>query len=230
MSYRQRWHVQRNAKSNKIKTPKTNKTDSQIQYDQFKVALEVDLKRLSRIESHQRKDQLKKEEFLPRYRDYLEGVISKDLVGQNAIVIHNIVFALDAEDFEWAIELALFADQKGMQTPEEYTRNVKNLLCGQISKWCLQQVKSNQSPEPWASKLHELSQDWDLVDKIRAEIYRAVAYTLPDSSEKLDMLRQAYNLNDKVGVAPEIKKLQKILEDSKIEPEEVPQESTIIEP
>ena len=213
MSYRQRWQAQRNAK----KTPKANKTDSQIQYDQFKASLDVDLKRLSRIDSHQRKDQLKKEEFLPRYREYLVEVIDKDSVGQNDIVIHNIIFALDAEDFEWAIKLALFADQKGMQTPEGYTRNVKNLLCGQISAWCLRQVKNDQSPEPWASEIHELSQEWDLVDKIRAEIYRAVAYSLPETSEKLNMLRHAYDLNDKVGVTPEIKRLKKVLEASKAE-------------
>ena len=84
-------------------------------------------------------------------------------------------------------------------------------MAGQISSWCIAQIKKDASPEPWNIRLFELTKDWDLVDKIRAEIYRAITFGMTDDDDKLMLLQTAYELNDKVGVAPQIKALKKVL-------------------
>lgn len=180
---------------------------------QFQVALENDITRLTNITSHARRDEVKRAELLPRYRDYLAALLESDQTGQNWVVVHNMIWALDAQEFEWAITLADYAIRHGMQTPDNYKRDVKNILAGQLSEWCLGQLKVGKSPEPWASRIFELSRSWDLVNQIEAALLRLQAELLvvTDPRKALDYADRAYELDDKSGVIPLIKRLRKDL-------------------
>ena len=180
---------------------------------QFQVALENDITRLTNITSHARRDEVKRAELLPRYRDYLTALLESDKAGQNWVVVHNMIWALDAQEFDWAIVLGEFAIRHGMQTPDNYKRDVKNILAGQLADWCLGKLKIGHSPEPWATHIFERSRSWDLVNQIEAALLRLQAELLvtTDPCKALDYADRAYELDDKSGAIPLIRRLRKEL-------------------
>ncbi len=215
MNYRDRW-LDRKQQRRIVPPTAQQRIGGQIT-DQYQAALEIDLLRLKQISSHERRAILKRDELLPRYRDYLQQVMQSGQGGQNNVLVQNLIWSLDAEEFVWAFELADYAIQHKMQTPENFQRDIRNLVAGQLADWCLQRLKLGQSPEPWASKIFTLAQEqeWDLVDKIRAILLRVQA-TLNETRDPglaLRQAEQAYQLDSNVGVSSLIKKLQKVSEE-----------------
>lgn len=176
----------------------------------MQAAMEVDLTRLKAINSHAARDELKAGELLDKYRDYLTDVINTDHGEDNLVLVRNMIWAIDVGELAWAIELGGYATEHKLPTPEEFTRDVRNVFCGEISAWALQQQKEGNSAEPHLSVVFAMSRNWDLVDKIGAELFKAMGNEIEatEPAKALDYYQQALALDENAGVKNLIKKLE----------------------
>lgn len=183
----------------------------------MQAAIEVDIARLKATNSHAKKDEIKETELLDKYRLYLKGIIDTGTGEDNKVLVSNMIWAIDVQDFDWAMMLGDYATTHQLAAPEDFTRDVRNIFCGEMSAWALKEQKANRTAEPWLSTVFGMSRDWDLVDKITAELYRAMGQEIEaeEPAKALDYYQQALQADDGAGVKPAITRLEKQLEANK---------------
>ena len=81
----------------------------------METALAVDLERISAINSRELRQQLKRDELLPKYQDYVRRYRESGLNYPNPVVMNVLVWLFDTAQFEDGLELALFAIEQGQQ-------------------------------------------------------------------------------------------------------------------
>ncbi len=182
--------------------------------NQWQTCLESDLLRLKRITSHSKRDELKRTELIPRYIEYLNGVMEAGQGGQNDVLVRVMIWCIDAGEFNRAIDLAAYAIQHDMSSPEGFQRDIKNILAGDIARKCIDLLKLGRAVSAFerpVNKIYKLSADWDLVDKIRAQLERLQAEikAATKPGEALEHAERAWLLDQAVGVIPLKKRLQK---------------------
>jgi hypothetical protein len=181
------------------------------------VALESDLYRLKEIQSHARRNEVKKAELLPRYREYLESLLRDNQPRTPAIIVRNLIWAIDTADYDWALRLGLFAVAHQLPTPDGFRRDIRNLFVGDMSSGALALHKDNQ-PAEWILNLHTLADGkWDLIDEVRADLNKAAATEMERANcfdHALTFYRLADKLNPRVRVQRAITRLEKLLEAS----------------
>lgn len=178
----------------------------------MQVSLVADLVRIKRIQSHAMRDVRKKDELVPRYREYLEGLIAKNRAGPADVVFCNLVWAIDVGDVEWARALGNYAIEHDVATPDDFRRDIRNVYVGDMARLAL---KLNQSKQPtrWIVEIEQQSASWDLVDQIRADLYKACGFDRASSepAKAVDYLKQALALDPRCRVTRVINRLEKKL-------------------
>lgn len=180
------------------------------------VGLETDLKRLSSIQSHQKRDELKCDELLERYRDYLNQLLHDNNPRTPEIVFWNMTWAIDAEQVEWGIELGKFAIAHDIETPERFRRDIRNVFVGDLSRLALKFQKKN-CPSVFILDVLLLAEedDWDLVDEISADLFKASASAYETAEDYVNALKyyeKASDTHPRSRVQRSITRLQKKLE------------------
>ena len=178
----------------------------------MQAALVADRVRLKRIQSHAARDARKKEELLPRYREYLEELIAKNRVGPADVVFCNMVWAIDIGDVEWARALGSYAIEHDITTPDDFRRDIRNVFVGDMARLAL---KLNQAKQPtrWIIEIEQQSASWDLVDPIRADLYKACGFDSAsrEPAKAVNYLKQALALDPRCRVTRVINRLEKQL-------------------
>jgi hypothetical protein len=179
------------------------------------IALESDLYHLKEIQSHQRRNELKKAELLPRYRKYLENLLHDNQPRTPEIIVRNLIWAIDTADYDWAMQLGLFAVGHKLPTPDGFRRDIRNLFIGDMASSALALHKDNLSAS-WILILHSLADgEWDLIDEVRADLNKASAVEMERATcfeHALRFYRLANQLNPRVRVQRAITRLEKRLE------------------
>lgn len=179
------------------------------------VALESDLQRLKDIQSHARRNEVKKVELLPRYRKYIATLIRDNQPRTPEIIVRNLIWAIDTADYERAMHIGLFAVAHNLPTPDGFRRDIRNLFIGDMSSGALALHKDNQSAD-WVLDLHTLVDgNWDLIDEVRADLNKAVGAEMERANyldHALEFYRLADKLNPRVRVQRAIARLEKRLE------------------
>lgn len=117
-------------------------------------ALDQDLERLSAINSLEARQQLKREELLPKYLDYVKRYRDSGLVYPNPVVLHVLVWLFDTEQFEAGLDLALVCIEQGQEMPEGFKRrDVQTFVADAVIDWAEAEQKAGRSPEPYLSQL-----------------------------------------------------------------------------
>ena len=152
-------------------------------------ALNQDLERISAINSREARQQLKRDELLPKYLEYVNRYRDSGLVYPNPVVVQVLVWLFDTVQFEAGLDLALFCIEQGQELPERFTRDIPTFVADEVVDWAEAEQKAGHSPEPYLSQLLPYvdgawavaaDQDspqptpWQLFERIPARFHKAL--------------------------------------------------------
>ncbi len=192
--------------------------------------LQHDLRRLKEIQSIQRKIETKRE-LLPAYADWVAGLLEG---GRNAgvgvaedVLPTIMVWLIDTGDYARALELADHVVAYDVPLPSRYERSAPALIVEEIADAAIRAQTAKQSfPLDVLEHVEELTADADMHDQVRAKLQKAIGTELARTADDLDPtkpefvvaavralapLRAAVRLHDRVGVAGQIKRLERAI-------------------
>jgi hypothetical protein len=138
-------------------------------------SLSNDVERLHMLNSINRKQEVKRSELLPRYRDYLTKHMAHERK-PGAVLVRNMIWAFDTEDLDYGMTLAEYCmGQGGAVMPESFKRNFPNYILGTVGDVAVAQMTANTPITDHICRVHEWMgehPEWDIVDKIAAAVYK----------------------------------------------------------
>jgi len=167
-------------------------------------AMAVDLERLSAIKSLQLRQQLKREELLPKYQDYVQRYRDSGLNFENSVLVQVLVWLFDVQEFEKGLELADFAMAQGQPMPERFKRDIPTFVADAVIEWAYDEYHAQRSPEPYLSNLlPRVDGEWTLPEQIPAKYHKLIGIRAQEA-EQFDTALQHYEratlLYSKIGV------------------------------
>ena len=139
-------------------------------------ALVEDLAMLSGITSKERKAEVKRDNLLPKYEQYVERL--QEAVCQHELVGYYLVWLFDVGLVEKALQLGFWCIQHGQALPERFNSKVPFFIASQVIDWAEKEFDAGRSPDPYFSDVFALLNDseqqdtWDVPDKLRARYHR----------------------------------------------------------
>ena len=150
----------------------------------MEASLAADLERISQIDSREQRQQLKRDELLPKYLDYVQRYRESGLNYANPVLAHVLVWLFDTAQFEQGLELATFAMEQGQKLPERFDRNIQTFVADEVIEWAEAEYKAKRSPEPYVSNLLPLVDgEWQLFERIPARYHKVLGILAMDEKE-----------------------------------------------
>lgn len=181
----------------------------------MEAGLDEDLARLSDIKGMATKQDLKRNELLPKYQEYIDRYLASGLVYQNRVLVMVMVWLFDTAQFEDALALADIAIQQGQQMPERFKRDIPTFVADAVCEWAYDEYKSNRSPEPYLSDLlPRVDGEWNLPEQIPAKYHKLIGIRALEAKEwakAIEHLERATALYPKVGVGVRIDNARRAL-------------------
>ena len=168
-------------------------------------------RQLSAIQSMQAR-QAKKAELMQEWHGYIDGVLAADAGVPDPVISQMMPWAFDVGDIDRALAVGDYLLRHKLPAPEQFTRDLPSLYAEMAAESALNRPGS-LSAEQLAEVL-DATTGHDMVDEIRAKLYRALGEALHDEGNLEDAvthLRRAVELNPKVGCKPLLAQLEKEL-------------------
>lgn len=184
-------------------------------------ALAVDLERISAIDSRELRQQLKRDELLPKYLAYVQRYRDSELNYPNPVMMQVLVWLFDTAELTAGLELADFAIAQGQVLPERFKRNVPTFVADELINWADAEYKAGRSPEPYVSNLlPRVDGEWKLFERIPARFHRLLGLMAIDRQEwalAITHLERAEILYPEIRVATRLDAARKALAKQKAE-------------
>jgi len=196
--------------------PMTDMTEYKLMLGKIR----IDLRRLKMINATQKKSELKRDELLPQYKSYIEGVLEAASGKQDDVLMHNLVWLIDVNEFDRAIEIAGYAiDHEIVMAGRFEERDVADLLIEYICNALLRKPDELPGHADLLKRLHELSRNSDLHDAVTVKINKSLALSIQESQPEfaLELFKKVYALDPRSGVVKMIARLEKQLSTSTAE-------------
>lgn len=228
-----------------IAPPHPEEGEAAQTYRNLMAQLVEDRRRLSGIASTERKVEAKRD-MIDAYQGYVDAVIdAAEQVGkavQDEIVVTVMIWALDLEQWDYALHVAEHVLTYGLSMPTRFNRDAPTFVVEQVAEAALKAAKLDQDfPRDVLSRVLEMSQPFDILDIVQAKLRKAMGQQLvriangeagQDGaagmqrhaiSAALEMFQSAYRLDPKIGVTKDIEGLKRQLKklatpDAKDEP------------
>lgn len=198
------------------------------EYRSLLASLHNDLRALSGIQSIEKRIEKKRKLILP-YLPWVKGALEigeREKAPQDEIVVTAMIWALDIQNWELAIEIAAHCIRHGLQLPERYNRTLPCLVVEEIATAAIAAPGSVDSD---TLRTAILIAEGDMPDQVKAKIYRAMGESIAAEAEAFDpnaataraggkaalvdaalrALKRALELNAKVGVKKLIEQLER---------------------
>lgn len=167
-------------------------------------ALAIDLERISAINSREARQQLKRDELLPKYLDYVQRYRDSGLNHANPVLMQVLVWLFDTAQFEQGLELANFAMEQGQAMPERFRRDIPTFVADELIEWAEVEHKAGRSPEPYLSDLLTwVDGRWVLFEKIPARYHKLlgiIAMEAKNWAKAITHFERATELYPEIGV------------------------------
>ena len=182
----------------------------------MEVGLAEDLARLSDIKGLSTRQDLKRNELLPKYQDYVQRYVESGLVFPNRVLVQVMVWLFDTAQFEDALELADIAIEQGQEMPERFKRrDIQTFVADAVCEWAYGDYQAKRSPEPYLSSLlPRVDGEWELTEQIPAKFHKLIGIRALEAQEwtkAIEHLERAQALYPKVGVGTRIENARKAL-------------------
>ena len=178
-------------------------------------SLAVDLERISAINSREARQQLKRDELLPKYQEYVRRYRDSGLSFQNSVLVYVLVWLFDIADFEQGLELADFAMSQGQKLPERFNRDIPTFVADEVIEWAEAEYKAGRSPEPYVSNLlPRVDGEWSLFERIPARYHKQLGILAMDRKDWVEAIarfERAEALYDGIGVGTRLSGARKAL-------------------
>jgi hypothetical protein len=178
-------------------------------------ALAQDLERIGAINSRELRQQLKRDDLLPKYLDYVQRYRDSGLSFPNLVVMQVLVWLFDTEQFEAGLDLANFAMSQEQQLPERFKRDVPTFVADEVIDWAEAEYKAKRSPEPYLSNLLPLVDgEWKLFERIPARYHKQIGILALDQREfakAITHFERAEALYEGIGVGTRLEGARKAL-------------------
>ncbi|AJO81028.1 phage terminase small subunit [Pseudomonas sp. MRSN 12121] len=178
-------------------------------------ALDVDLDRISAINSRDDRQRLKRDELLPKYSDYVTRYRESGLNYPNPVLMQVLVWLFDTVQFEEGLELANFAIEQGQAMPERFNRDVPTFVADELIDWAEAEYKAGRSPEPYVSNLLTwVDGRWDLFERIPARYHKLLgilAIDAKDWAKAITHFERATELYKEIGVGTRLEGARRAL-------------------
>lgn len=178
-------------------------------------ALAQDLERVSAINSRELRQQLKRDELLPKYLDYVQRYRDSGLSFPNSVVMQVLVWLFDTVQFEAGLDLANFAMEQNQPMPERFRRDVPTFVADAVIEWAEAEQKAGRSPEPYVSDLlSRVDGEWQLTEQIPAKYHKLLGIRALDAREwtkAITHFERATELYAAVGVGTRLEGARKAL-------------------
>jgi hypothetical protein len=178
-------------------------------------ALAQDLERIGAINSRELRQQLKRDELLPKYLDYVQRYRDSGLSFPNSVVMQVLVWLFDTAQFEAGLDLANFAMSQDQLLPERFKRDVPTFVADEVIDWAEAEYKAKRSPEPYLSILLPLVDgEWKLFERIPARYHKQIGILALDQREFAKAIihfERAEALYEGIGVGTRLEGARKAL-------------------
>ena len=178
-------------------------------------ALAVDLERISAINSRELRQQLKRDELLPKYQEYVQRYRDSGLSFPNSVLVYVLIWLFDTTQFEKGLELADFAMSQGQVLPERFNRDIPTFVADEVIEWAEAEFKAGRSPEPYISNLlPRVDGEWNLFERIPARYHKQLGILAMDRKEwalAVTHFERAEALYDGIGVGTRLAGARKAL-------------------
>ncbi|WJV52940.1 phage terminase small subunit [Prodigiosinella aquatilis] len=183
-------------------------------YNQMLLKLEEDKRQLKRTQSTLKKAALKRQ-MLPYYQPWVAGALSAGKGGQDDVLLHIMVWRIDAGEFDGALDIADYAMKNGLVMPKPYKRQTACTVAEEIADTITKNHAAKQ-PVPVAilQRTLDVTADHDMPDEVRAKVHKILAYGLRDNNDPVlayHHICQAYQYDDKCGVKKDMEQLERIV-------------------
>lgn len=167
--------------------------------------LDEDLARLSDIKGLATRQDLKRNELLPKYEEYVQRYVESGLVFPNRVLVQVMIWLFDTAQFEDALALADIAIEQAQEMPERFKRrDIQTFVADAVCEWAYDEYKAGRSPEPYLSELlPRVDGEWDVPEQIPAKYHKLIGIRALEAKEwakAIEHLERAAKLYPKVGV------------------------------
>ena len=199
-----------------LNSPANAKKHLQLMVD----ALNLDLDRLSAIDSRELRQQLKRDELLPKYLNYVERYLDSKLIFPNPVMMQVLVWLFDTQQFIQGLQLAQVAMAQGQELPERFKRNVQTFVADEVIEWAETEYNAGRTPEPYVSDLlHLVDGEWQLFERIPARYHKLlgiIGIDLEDWPQAIAHFERAIELYPEIGVGTRLDTARKALKKAEL--------------
>lgn len=208
-------------------------------YEQMRMKLAMDLRRLKEIQSIERKIEAKRQ-MLPEYEAWIEGVLAAAAESgqgvQDEILATIMIWRIDVGDYEAALPLAEYVLRWKLALPERYARTAPTLIVEEMAGAALSRLGQGEPfPSGVLEYLELLSEGEDMPDEVRAKLHKARGVEVMPKPEAEDdtngpagavraaredalaAFKRARQLHEKCGVTKLIEQIERALKKSALQ-------------
>ncbi len=179
--------------------------------------------RLKQVQSNQGKAELKRQ-LLPDYIPYVQGVLEGGKGAQDEVLTTIMVWRIDAEDFNGALDIADYVLKHKLIMPDRFERTTGCLVAEEIATVALKALKVGESFElAILQRTAEFTDAEDMPDQARAKLFLAIGrVTLEGITDEkpgqpgqvqagIDLLKKAIDLHDACGGKKDLERAERLL-------------------
>ncbi|MBD2783795.1 hypothetical protein ID858_15915 [Xenorhabdus sp. DI] len=183
-------------------------------YNQMLLMLGQHRKQLKCIQSNETKATLKKK-LLPHYIPWVSGVLKSGNGTQDDVLMYVMLWRFDAGDCDGALDIADYALPHQLTMPQGHSRTTGCVVAEEMAA-AAQRTYNAKNPLPLATleRAILLTEDYDMPDQVRAELYKWFGYSQRDNDlpqPAYCSLIRALELNNRVGVKKDVEQLARVI-------------------
>jgi hypothetical protein len=185
--------------------------------------MDNDIKRLKELDRIDDRNDLKRDELIPKYRASVEEYLKSETPFKNSLFSNMVVWMFDIEELDTAIAWCDIAIVQGFESP--FKRDFKHFCADMVLAWADKMTDEGHSVEPYFTTVFDkVKNDWRLNEKLTAKYYKFAGLLLindengkPLASQvgdinqlkaALALLEEADNQDSKAGVSTHIAKIE----------------------
>jgi len=220
------------------------------EYELLLAALGEDLKRLSEIQSTEKKIEAKRamvEQYHPHISATLAAAQETGKAVQDEILSTLMLWHIDIGEYEAALDMAEHVLRHGLRMPERFKRAAATVVTEEIAQAALAHDDAEKLFErDILLRLEEMTADQDMPDQVTAKLYKALGLLMKKTADVYDAgsddfmagagvsarraaheyLKRALKLDKNIGVKKEIERLEAALRKSEAEKPALDQEKS----
>lgn len=190
-------------------------------HELMQAALFEDYRRLKSTQSMERKAEIKRE-ILPKYVDYVDGVLEAGQGAQDDVLMRIMLWRIDAGDIAGAVAIARYALTHGLNPSEEFKRSTAAIIAEEVADQSLTQLDEEGIDVVvllgYLVDVEAMTRAADMHDQVRAKLFKAMGYAQRAAGQLVEAqssLERAVTLNERIGVKKDLERLERLIQQEK---------------